>query len=318
MVSVIIANYRGDRFLSDCLDSIKKQNYRDIEVIVVSDSNEAENICNSYNVFFCFMKNKGLALAYNYGTKFSKGEYLFFMNPDVILFEDCIFNLVNEIEKNSNIFSADSLQYDKDGNIIHSRTILKKGKFFNTFIPGVENFQIEAESPAGVPYGSASAMLVRRNHFFDLKGFDRCYFIEWEDADLCWRALLMGLKCIFVPEAKVKHFVGGCSTDIKFKRAVEWNKGLLRFVLKVMPVKIIFKTFIREIARILVNILKMNFKRSVAIFISFLITFPKLFFILKERKEILSNSKTSSLNLIKYFINGISDLVELNRKNLIK
>lgn len=304
-ISVIIANYYGDKFLKDCLDSIKKQTYKDIEIIVVSETDgdcPQSGLSPNILVSFHFMPNRGLASAYNYGSKFSNGEYLFFINPDIILNEDCIFNLVSEIEKDTAIFSVDPAQYDKDNHIIHSRTILKKGKFFTTFIPGIENIQIETENVKEVPWTSAGAMLVRKNFFLDLKGFDKDYFMEWEDVDLCWRALFMGLKCIFVPQAKVKHFVGGCSEGKKFRRAIEWNKGLIRFVIKVMPVKIILSTLFIHILRIVANIVKINFKRSVAIFISFLITFYKLFFILKERKEILSNSKTSSLNLIKYFI----------------
>lgn len=212
MVSVIIANYFGDEFLENCIKSIKQQTHKNFEIIVVSDSNTAKNICSKLNVQFQFSPNKGLASAYNCGAKISIGEYLFFMNPDIVLEKDCIFNLVNVIEKDKNIFSVDSLQFDKDGNVIHSKTVLKKGRFFNTFIPGIENIQIETNEVSEVPWTSAGAMLVRKEYFNKLNGFDENYFMEIEDTDLCWRASLNGYKCFFAPDAKLTHFVGGCST----------------------------------------------------------------------------------------------------------
>ena len=52
-------------------------------------------------------------------------------------------------------------------------------------------------------------MIVRRDYFIELGGFDEDYFAYFEDTDLCWRAWLRGYKCVYVPSSIVYHKFGG-------------------------------------------------------------------------------------------------------------
>ena len=56
-------------------------------------------------------------------------------------------------------------------------------------------------------------MLVRRERLLELGGFDETFFMEFEDLDLCWRAWLRGHGSVYVPDAWLRHRVGGATTE---------------------------------------------------------------------------------------------------------
>jgi GT2 family glycosyltransferase len=53
------------------------------------------------------------------------------------------------------------------------------------------------------------ALIVRRDVFNEVGGFDEDYFLLREETDLCWRIRLRGYKVVFIPNSIVYHYVGG-------------------------------------------------------------------------------------------------------------
>ena len=91
-VSVIVPVYKTEQYLKECMDSILKQDYPYIEVILVDDGSpdKCPELCDWYakkypNVLVVHQKNSGLGLSRNAGMKASSGEYIFFVDSD-----DCI------------------------------------------------------------------------------------------------------------------------------------------------------------------------------------------------------------------------------------
>ncbi len=100
-VSIIIVNYKVEKELLECIDSIKKSNTKTQYEIIVIDNSE---------------NNVGYGAGNNLGAKKAKGEFLFFLNPDTKVFPGTIDNLVELIKKEKNVGIVAPLLLDQNQN----------------------------------------------------------------------------------------------------------------------------------------------------------------------------------------------------------
>ena len=101
MISIIVPFHKGNAYLKDCLDSLKDQTYRDIEVLLVCDRVRKEklNFLTEYQpdllIRVYHLENKtGVAAARNLGLDMASGEYVYFLDSDDYLYSDTLENLV--------------------------------------------------------------------------------------------------------------------------------------------------------------------------------------------------------------------------------
>ena len=134
MISVIVPCFNSGKTLRKTINSIKNQTWNEKEIILINDgSNDKETlkILNSFKndslVKLINQKNKGLSAARNKGVKFSKGDYLFFLDADDWIeentLEELFFNIQNE-RKISYVFTDCFLEGESKG---------RRKKIFNLF-----------------------------------------------------------------------------------------------------------------------------------------------------------------------------------------
>ena len=104
MISVIVPVYNVEEYLEECLESIKRQTYIDIEVILVNDGSTdgSKEICERYcekdsRFKLVNQENKGLSGARNRGMLESKGEFISFVDSDDVLKEDMLEQLMKQM-----------------------------------------------------------------------------------------------------------------------------------------------------------------------------------------------------------------------------
>ena len=104
MISVIVPVYNVEEYLEECLESIKRQTYTDIEVILVNDgsTDRSKEICERYcekdsRFKLVNQENKGLSGARNRGMLESKGEFISFVDSDDVLKEDMLDQLMKQM-----------------------------------------------------------------------------------------------------------------------------------------------------------------------------------------------------------------------------
>lgn len=123
-ISIIIPVYNTSLYLKRCLDSVKKQSYKNIQIIVVNDgsTDESQSILQNYkkanmelDLILLQKDNEGLSSARNYGMDFVKGEYVFFLDSDDYLLQDAIENLMEKSQCNDIIIGNFTYLY-ADGN----------------------------------------------------------------------------------------------------------------------------------------------------------------------------------------------------------
>lgn len=125
LVSIAVSVYNGEKYLARCLDSLIRQKYNQIEIIIVDDgSTDASGIiCDEYmkkdsRIRVIHQKNGGISAARNTGLEAAQGEYLVFCDADDIVTEYYVENLYRSIKNADADMSVCGYQYYKEGDII--------------------------------------------------------------------------------------------------------------------------------------------------------------------------------------------------------
>jgi len=203
VLSVIVPCWNGGGTLIECVKSVVEQGLDDLELILVdngSDDGSVEHVATLHpNVKFVTNEsNRGFAFACNQGAKLSTGEYLLFLNSDVILGPGCIEGLLSAA-KSSNCQILQPISYRLDG------TLDSAGKAITNW-----GFLLPADPGPGpvvsIFAADGACMLVERECFEHLGGFAESYFAYFEDTDLCWRSRMMGWGVGLATEVSVTHY----------------------------------------------------------------------------------------------------------------
>ena len=121
-VSIIVPVYNAEKYLERCVNSLRNQTLKDIEIIVVNDGTKDDSIklieenFNDNRIKIFNKENGGLASARNFGIKKAKGEYLFFVDSDDFIETDCLLDMYNVAKKNkTDLVICDYYKYFENG-----------------------------------------------------------------------------------------------------------------------------------------------------------------------------------------------------------
>jgi len=223
-LSVIIANFNGEKWLKSCLQSVLKEKGKWLEVIVIDDGSSDNSVSllkkilekNKRVKLIELKENKGPAKARNLGVKKSKGKYLLFLDVDTEVKKGALKKLVKRLESDRKI-GAVQAKLDTCGHFL-----------------SWWGLPYEINRPQKIIFGGRTAgLIVRRKVFEQIGGFDEDYVIYGEDTDLCWRIWLAGFRVEYEDKAVIKHW-GKSSLSSKTKERIyyEGAKNGLSNILK--------------------------------------------------------------------------------------
>lgn len=105
LVSVIIPAYNAEKYILQCIDSVIKQSYKNLQIIIINDgsTDETEAMCRNYmkidsRIELYNLPNQGVSIARNYGLEKAQGQWVMFVDADDILIKDAI-KIAVEIKK---------------------------------------------------------------------------------------------------------------------------------------------------------------------------------------------------------------------------
>lgn len=206
-VSIIIPTYLEEKYIGKTLKSIKKQNYKNYEIIVV-DSNSKDKtikIAKKYADKIIILKERGIAKARNCGANESSGEILLFLDADVVLNKNFIKNMVEKF---------------KDKKIVGVCGYIKThGSLINRFIFALCSEIVWFLLKLKLPSFYGICMGWRRDVFKSVGGFDE-NLVTAEDIDFTKKAKRKG-SCVLMRESKVitspRRIIGmGLMRTLKF------------------------------------------------------------------------------------------------------
>ena len=226
-VSIILVNYKASHLLKDVLSSIKeKSSSFTYEVIVVDNSCDQEEWDKLQEfkdtaTLIDAKANLGFGKANNLGAEIAKGKYLYFLNTDTLLINNAIYELKKFLDEHENVSIVGSNLYTRDGKPNHSyipfEVDLKGEKRINSLLSSFKNkvlhkrfdFNYKDEPLKIDGYVCGASLMIRREDFIALGGFDKDIFMYAEETLLCYRLIHELHKEIYnVPSSKIIHFEG--------------------------------------------------------------------------------------------------------------
>lgn len=235
LVSIIIVNYNGMKFLKRCLSSIFRQSYPKIEIILVDNGSIDGSIDYLKREFPSVKiienkKNLGFARGNNIGINNAKGDLIATLNNDTDVVPTWIEQLVGTINSDKKVgMCASKMLFDYNQNLINSTGIYisRSGACWDRGIFEIDKGQYEKVEEVFSP--CAGAALYKREMLEEIGLFEEDFYAYMEDVDLAFRGRLAGWKCLYVPKAIVYHIhsgTAGFETDFKVYysvRNIVWN-----------------------------------------------------------------------------------------------
>lgn len=227
-LSIIIVNYNVKEFLQNLIHSIEKA-ASDIshEIIIVdnaSDDGSVDFIREKFPFTKLIVNNKnlGFSKANNIGLSIAQGEYILLLNPDTLISEDTLTKMIDFFEDHPDAGLAGCKILNSDGTlqlacrrsfpgpwtsfckVTGLSTIFPKSKLFArynlTYLDENKTYEVDAVS--------GSFMMLKKDIYQKVGGFDEQFFMYGEDLDLCYRIQKAGYKVYYVHNSQIIHYKG--------------------------------------------------------------------------------------------------------------
>jgi len=222
LLSVVMVNFNGARFLTDALDTVlSSQLTGAFEVIVVDNDSQdhSRQLLASYGDRIRVVlnaQNTGFSAANNQGVALASGTYVFLLNNDTLTDPMTCARLIASLVSNPKIGAVGPKLKNKDGSDQLPGGFLGQREYRTTV-------------PRAVSFLSGAALMMRRDLYLSLGGFDEQFFFYNEDLDLCKRIQKLGYSLCFLPTAEIVHLGGQSTQFLRQKALIEGYRGGLYF-----------------------------------------------------------------------------------------
>jgi len=223
MISIIIVNYHVAKEIEQCIRSLARA-ATDVayEVIIVDNSTDEQErqslshlqsiIPHSRVKIIVNNENVGFGTACNVGALQSSGEYICFLNPDVIIVDNVFPSLVSTLNVNRRNAVISPRQHSPNrwfdfsagyfpSLILEALNIFVIGRYIEAMIMNAMN----TKSVHTVDWVMGAFMLIKREIFMDIGMFDPQFFIYYEESDLCFRLQRSGYSVLYMPGMYIEH-----------------------------------------------------------------------------------------------------------------
>jgi GT2 family glycosyltransferase len=242
LVSIVIPNYNGVRYLENCLRSLQSQSYTKIEIVVVDNASgdrsvEIVRAVAPQAILLQEEHNLGFAGGVNAGIRASHGDWVAILNNDTEAAKDWLSNCVHAIQNHSDAaFIASRILEFSDRSRLYSAgdCYLRAGIGYRRGqeLQDCEDYQRECEIFAA----SGCAAFYRRTVLEEMGCFDERFFAYLEDVDLGLRLQAAGYSGYYAPRAEVYHYGAATSGGEFSPLAVRLRtRNALLLLLKSLP-----------------------------------------------------------------------------------
>lgn len=206
LISVIIITYNSSRFILQTLESVCRQSYFNIELIVSDDcsTDNTRTICREWLLEHQFRfkravviktpSNGGICKNYNFALQHAEGAWIKYIAGDDLLEENCIERFVANIQPNTFIYTCIAKHYYNESGIV---------ELYSTRIPDKSAWK-QARFMLKYLYGiNGPTIFIERNHLELLGGFEEKYSMI-EDWPIAIRFTTNGLRIGIIDEPLVQ------------------------------------------------------------------------------------------------------------------
>ncbi len=249
-ITAIVVTYNSGPFIRRCLESLAQESFGVSVRTLVIDNNStdgsAEIAREVPGVSVTEMKaNRGFAAAVNAGVSLSRSEYVLLLNPDTVVTGGAIGTLKEYLDANPDVACVSPQLLNFDGSVQSScrefpgvMTIVGEflvAPWMRRRIPRLDRYRMgyfDHGSSRDVDQPMASCMLLRRDALEKVGPLDESLPIFFNDVDLCRRMKDLQFRIVFLPDAKVYHYVGASTRLLGVRKELEIARSMYRYFRK--------------------------------------------------------------------------------------
>ena len=222
LVSIIIPSKDQVQLLKNCINSIQnKSTYPFFEIVIIENNSTEKDTFSYYEklklegagkikIVTKEMSRFNYSELNNFGVMFSEGKYLIFLNNDTeIISPDWIERLLDHASRKE-IGAVGAKLFYQDNTIQHAGIIVGIGevaghshKYFRGTDFGYKNRLKIVQNVSAV---TGACLMMRKEVFNELNGFDECFAVAYNDVDLCLSSILKGYRNVWTPYAELYHY----------------------------------------------------------------------------------------------------------------
>ncbi len=269
-LSIIILSFNTKKLTLDCVKSIFKVYKKNIEngeiEIIVSDNNSKDGTIEEIEKIkgVKLVKNSenfGFSKGNNLGEKKANGKYILFLNSDTQIKDDGFLRMIDFMDENGKAGILGAKLINPDGSSQKSC-----GNFYTLFSLLFTLFGkdlIVRKNPdrmEKVDWVSGASLMIRKNIFEKIKGFDEDFFMYIEDMELCYRVKKLGFEIYFYPDIKLIHKELGSGN--RTFAILNIYKGIIIFYKKHLIGQypfVRFMLFIKALVALVIGVLANNY-----------------------------------------------------------
>lgn len=247
-LSIVIISYNTKTITKNCLKSVfqsLKNTSINYEIIVIDNSStdESKTMLKEFNRLnsgkshiILNSENVGFAKANNQGVKQAKGEYILFLNSDIIVQNDAIISLFDYFRQHDhfiNFLGGKLLNKDLSPQPSAGPFYTLPVAFAALFLKG-DYWGLTRYSPnkiKEVDWVSGACIMTKKEYFESIEGFDENIFMYMDEIDLLYRAKKAGYRVFFYPKAQFIH-LGSASSHGRTQPIIQVFKGYTYFYKK--------------------------------------------------------------------------------------
>lgn len=215
--AVIVTYHTRPGTLRTCLQGLQANRIKDIVIVDNEHSFPIKNIAQTKSIkYFPQSKNLGFAAAANIGAAKLTNKYLLFINPDATLSSRSRTGAEEHLDTHSKTGIVGLLLHTPDGQV-QPHSFGSAVTPLSLLVRHLPQSKPKHQEPISVGWVSGGAMIIRRNLFIQIKGFDPNFFLYWEDVDLCRRAIQAGQRVVVLPSVTAVHRRGASLSNNKLK-----------------------------------------------------------------------------------------------------
>jgi GT2 family glycosyltransferase len=282
-IDIVIVNWNSGAQLADCIGSFRAVAHDAVAIsrlVIVDNASGDDSLARAVALsdglpltVISNSDNKGFAAASNQGAKGSTADFLLFLNPDTLLTAGCLEIPCEFLSRpeNAGVGIVGISLVDPDRNVARSCArfpaassmiahLVGLDRLFPALFPSHFMREWDHAEIRVVDQVMGAFLLIRRELFFALGGFDERFFVYYEDVDLALRAKARGMTSVFLPAARAFHRGGGTTSSIQGQRLFLFLRSRTLYCLKhfhpvgalmVSVLSIIFEPFARMAGAVL-------------------------------------------------------------------
>ena len=251
-ISIIIVTWNAQNEILNCLESvmvnIRLLKPTETEIIIIDNNSQDKTVEIINKLKFDTIKlfqnesNLGFTKAANQGIKKSTGKYVFLLNPDTIMDEDCIGLLYDFLKTNEGYGAASPRLLNEDGSLQYSirnfpgyPAMFFEHTLLSYMFPGSRIFSrwkmkyFDYSKDADVLQPMAAALMIKKTELDKTDSMDERFDMFFNDVDLCMKINMNGSKIRYLKNAAAMHKKGASIYKNRVKMIKTWNRDCIKY-----------------------------------------------------------------------------------------